>query len=96
MSKMLINPKLVFLYLFLFCLAITSLQAQEPPHPPSGNHGLNGNQPAGGNARVGDGIGIVIAFALAYSYRKLNRTKKNNTSNKRTQTKNIFSFWQHY
>ena len=45
--------------------------AQDPPHPPTAGHGVNGNQnPSGTSAPIGGGLGILMAFGLAYSVRK--------------------------
>jgi hypothetical protein len=52
------------------------VSAQEPPHPPQPGHGTLGNQSPGGTARIGDGAAILIAFALAYGYRKIKQKKK--------------------
>jgi hypothetical protein len=73
---MTIKRALIFSLVLIMGLFSLNLIAQEPPHPPNGGHGINGNQPSGGTARVGDGIAIVIAFALAYSYRRYKRIKK--------------------
>lgn len=65
---------------FLLMLWITPVtKAQDPPHPPQSGHGVKGNQSPAGNAKVGDGISILIAFALAYSYKrfKQKRSHKN-------------------
>jgi hypothetical protein len=50
--------------------------AQEPPHPPNSGHGMGGNHSPGGNAQLTDGIGILIAFAIAYSYRRYTISRK--------------------
>jgi hypothetical protein len=68
----------------IFCVAIfvavvtllPKVSAQEPPHPPQTGHGTMGNQAPGGTARIGDGGSILIAFALAYGYRRIRQIKR--------------------
>jgi hypothetical protein len=63
--------------IFVCILPVSISIAQEPPHPPTIGHGNKGNAPAG-NARIGDGASILVAFALAYAYQKYSRRKKKN------------------
>jgi hypothetical protein len=49
-----------------------SVNAQEPPHPPTTGHGAKGNQSPPG-APLDGGIGILLALGLAYSTRKSKR-----------------------
>ncbi len=53
-----------------FLLIGNGLLAQAPPPPPA-DHGEGGNQPAGGGAPIGSGIGILLALGAAYGGRKL-------------------------
>jgi hypothetical protein len=69
-------------FVILLFLGISEpLSAQEPPHPPTNGHGNQGNQPPGGGARIGDGVAILVAFALAYSYRKIRQKRKAQEAN---------------
>lgn len=66
----------VFLLSLIVLFSISSVvTAQSPPHPPQTGHGIKGNQSPGGTARVGDGLSILLAFALAYGYRKIKSRK---------------------
>jgi hypothetical protein len=58
-------------FLFAMTLLINPAQAQEPPHPPTSGHGSTGNQSPNGSAPVGGGIGILVAFGMAYASRKI-------------------------
>lgn len=60
----------------LSCFCCQVAQAQEPPHPPNSGHGVGGDHSPGGNAQLTDGIGILIAFAIAYSYRRYTNFRK--------------------
>jgi hypothetical protein len=60
----------------LLLFGFMSLFAQEPPHPPTTGHGMNGNQSTNGSARITDGIGVLVAFAIAYGYQRMSRDKK--------------------
>lgn len=53
--------------------------AQLPAHALHSGHEINGNQSFSGTARLGDGVSILIAFALAYSYKKIRQRKKKQT-----------------
>ncbi|MBK7028644.1 MAG: hypothetical protein IPH45_05305 [Bacteroidales bacterium] len=45
--------------------------AQEPPHPPTSGHGVNGNQtPGNTSAPIDGGLGILIALSIAYGAKK--------------------------
>jgi hypothetical protein len=63
-------------YIFLTTVFVLSLltstisvNAQEPPHPPTIGHGANGNQaPAG--APLDGGIGVLLALGIAFGTRK--------------------------
>jgi hypothetical protein len=58
-------------------LAGNALLAQgTPPPPPSGGHGSGTNQPAGGGAPIGSGIGILLALGGAYGARKVYKKYK--------------------
>ena len=50
--------------------------AQLPAHSLQSGHEIEGNQSFLGTARLGDGVSILIAFALAYSYKKIRQKKK--------------------
>jgi hypothetical protein len=64
----------------LSLLSLTiSVNAQEPPHPPTTGHGAKGNQsPAG--APLDGGISLLVAMGLAYSTRKSIQLNKNRNS----------------
>lgn len=71
--------KSIALSLCLVCiLANTQSLTAQPPAPPS-EHGLNGNQGAGGEAPVGEGIVILMIGVAGYGlvrYRQAGRAKK--------------------
>ncbi len=75
--------KILITALFLLSLSFTTseLYAQNgaPPPPPSG-HGETGNQPAddpgGGGAPIGGGLGILMALGAAYGGRKVYKAWK--------------------
>jgi len=52
------------------------VNAQEPPHPPTSGHGINGNQNPGSSAPLDGGTGIIIALGIAYGFRKTLRSKE--------------------
>lgn len=61
----------VTLMLALFAGFSTSVFAQgTPPPPPSGGHGQNTNQPAGGNAPLGSAVALMLGLSAAYGARK--------------------------
>lgn len=62
--------------MIVLTISIAGSVAQEPPHPPTTGHGHVGNQSPGTSARLGDGVSILVAFALAYGYRRINVKKK--------------------
>jgi len=49
-----------------FMLSILPLSIQADPPGMPGSHGESGDQPPGGGAPIGGGIGMVIAMSLAY------------------------------
>ncbi len=52
-------------------LCVPVVNAQEPPHPPTTGHGVNGNQtPGNASAPIDGGLGILLAFGLAYGMKK--------------------------
>jgi len=65
----------VLLFMITFWVPVLG---QEPPHPPQSGHGMQGNQPPGGGAKIGDGVSILVAFAIAYGYRRIRQRKKQN------------------
>ncbi len=47
------------------------------PVPPSGGHGLNGNQtPTGGGAPIDGGLSILLLLGAAYGSKKVYKLKK--------------------
>jgi len=67
--------------LFTVAAFAPGIYAQPSPVAQSSHteHGISMNQSPSGIARVGDGVSILIAFALAYSYKRI-RQKKRKTS----------------
>jgi hypothetical protein len=57
----------------IFLLVVPPSMAQEPPHPPTTGHGVNGNQSPGGTAPVGSGISILLALGAMYAGKKVFR-----------------------
>jgi len=69
--------RFVFIFIvFPLILGTTAAFSQDPPHPPGTGHGIHGNQQPGSSAQLEGGISILIAFALAYGYRRINNKKK--------------------
>ena len=64
-----------FAFLFAISMLINTVQAQEPPHPPTSGHGSSGNQSPNGSAPIGGGLGILAAFGIAYASRKISITR---------------------
>lgn len=57
--------------LLAFTVFVPGAFAQEPPHPPTSGHGVNGNQTPGNNsAPIDGGLGIIIALGIAYGAKK--------------------------
>jgi hypothetical protein len=52
-------------------LAGTALYSQPGPPPPPDEHGLDGDQSAGGMAPIGSGVAILLSLGAAYGGRKL-------------------------
>lgn len=52
----------------MFLILPLSIQADPPGMP--GDHGETGDQPPGGGAPIGGGIGMVVAMSLAYLGRR--------------------------
>jgi len=70
--------------LIILNISGTDLAAQTPPPPPSGAHGLEGNQPTGGNAPLGSGIGFLLLLGTGYAVKALA-----DSSNKRKKLKTL-------
>ncbi len=62
--------------LLLICFTLTIITAQGQPPAPPAEHGINGNQGAGGAAPVDGGVGILLLSGLGYGIRKMLRDKK--------------------
>lgn len=58
-----------------FSLFVLVGNSQEPPKPPSGGHGQDGNQP-GGSSPVGSGMLILIGLGAAYGGMKLYKIRE--------------------
>ncbi|MCB2221518.1 MAG: hypothetical protein KQI35_14055 [Bacteroidetes bacterium] len=69
--------KMIKITLIAFCMAIAPLflQAQNPPHPNTGNNPGSGNTPVGGGAPIDGGISILLALGLGYGIKKVARFK---------------------
>jgi hypothetical protein len=68
---------ITLIFATVITLAGNALLAQgTPPPPPSGGHGSGTNQPAGGGAPIGSGIGILLALGGAYGARKVYKVYK--------------------
>jgi len=72
MKKILIT----LIFITSITLAGNALLAQGAPPPPPGVHGTNTNQPAGGGAPIGSGIGFLLALGGAYGARKVYKVYK--------------------
>ena len=55
--------------------------ASDPPDPPEGDHGGNGDLPPGGGAPIGGGTFILMGLAVAYGGKKVFDKKKNQKLN---------------
>jgi len=72
MKKILIT----LIFITSITLAGNALLAQGVPPPPPGGHGGDTNQPAGGGAPIGSGIGFLLALGGAYGARKVYKVYK--------------------
>ena len=72
MKKLLVKTVLVF----SFSLISLGLFADPPGMP--GGHGASGDQPPGGGAPIGAGIGLLVALGSAYGAFKWNQTEDEN------------------
>ena len=72
MKKILI----ALIFATVITLAGNALLAQGVPPPPPSGHGTNTNQPAGGGAPIGSGVGILLALGSAYGARKVYKAYK--------------------
>jgi hypothetical protein len=60
----------------IFILAFSALNAQQPPHPNSGNNPGAGNTPVGGTAPIGSGLVILLALGAGYGTKKVYDARK--------------------
>ena len=67
---------MLFAAILVASLSVYS-QPQNPPPPPAGGHGQSTNQPSGGGAPLGTGIGIMLALGGAYGAKKVYDARKN-------------------
>jgi hypothetical protein len=67
---------IVLIFTSFITLAGNEILAQGPPPPHSGGHGSGLNQPAGGGAPIGSGIGFLLALGGAYGARKIYKEYK--------------------
>jgi hypothetical protein len=72
MKKILIT----LIFITSITLAGNALLAQGVPPPPPGGHGGDTNQPAGGGAPIGSGIGFLLALGGVYGARKVYKVYK--------------------
>jgi len=62
----------------LFILSVGAMaQGAVPPPPTAGGHGMGANQPAGGGAPIGSGIGILLTRGAAYGGKEIYKLWKN-------------------
>ncbi len=78
--KRIVNISLVIVIFLLFA-GLTSVIAQEPPHPPAEHGLLDDNGPGNGtcNAPLNGGVSVLITLGIAYGYMKMR-----SISNKKT------------
>ena len=71
------GKKIICIIMLNLAAAVISMQESnaQPPAPPS-EHGINGNQGAGGAAPVDGGLGILLLGGVGYGVYKLIRGKK--------------------
>lgn len=69
--------KTILAIAFVVCSSV--MLAQGPPNPPGVGHGGTGDQPAGGGAPIGSGIGILLALGATYGAAKFYQTRKDET-----------------
>jgi len=67
----------IFILTALVLITINPINAQngDPPAPP-GEHGQTGNQPPGGGAPIGSGVGILLALGAAYGGKRVFALRK--------------------
>jgi hypothetical protein len=63
--------RLLFLALLLTILLFDFAAAQTGPPDPPGEHGSTTNEPSGGNADLGMGVGLLLSLSGAYAFKKL-------------------------
>jgi len=74
--------KIFYTFLLIFSIVLSGeLFSQDPPSPgdpppQSGGTHVGGSPPGGGGAPIGDGLFIIIAFAAAWSGKKIFDTRK--------------------
>ena len=74
--------KTIRVFTLAICLAMflapaNQAMAYDPPGPPSGGHGQNGDQePTGGSAPVAGGLPFLLLMGAAYGTQKYLKSKK--------------------
>lgn len=74
-----INNAIMLLGLLLISINLFS-QGTPPPPPPPDPSGVGSNGPVGGNAPVGESMGILLILAAAYNgFKYFKQTKEGST-----------------
>lgn len=60
----------------LMIASVISLHGQSVPPPPPSDPGAGGNQPVGGGAPIGAGIGFLLVMAAGYGAKKVYDARK--------------------
>jgi hypothetical protein len=66
----------VILVLGFLLLSINAISQGPPPPPPPDPSGSGSNGPVGGNAPIGEGMGILLFLAAAYKGLKYSKLTK--------------------
>ena len=73
--------KTILLFSICFFVGIISVKAFDPPGPGTDPTGDPNNDPLGGGAPIGEGIGLLLVMAAAYTGKKVFYTNNDTKSN---------------
>jgi hypothetical protein len=65
-----------FLLALTILICIHTVSMAQPPPPPNGGHGMNGDQVPGAGAPIGEGIFLLLGMAGVYAGKKVYDLRK--------------------